>query len=155
MAREVNAAGIALIKSFEGLRTEAYRDQRGIWTLGYGHTRGVAEGDTCTDEQATQWLAEDLALAAAGVDRATVGCSTSDNQFAAMVSLAYNVGVYNFITSSVLAMHRASQYAQAGDAFLMWDKTHIGGKLQPDAGLLRRRQAERTLYLTDDGESNE
>lgn len=151
MAREVNAAGIALIKQFEGLRTEAYQDQRGIWTLGYGHTRGVAEGDTCTDEQATEWLKQDIAIAAAGVDRATVGCATTDNQFAAMVSLAYNIGVFNFIQSSVLSAHRAGNVGTAAADFLKWDKTHIGGNLVDDAGLLRRRQAESQLYLTDDG----
>ena len=75
---------------------------------------------------------------------------TGENQFAAMVSLCFNIGSGNFKTSSVLRRHREGDDAAAADAFLLWDKAHVDGELVELDGLLRRREAERTLYLTAD-----
>lgn len=147
MAREIDAAGLALIKRFEGLRLEAYQDVAGIWTIGYGHTRGVVPGMTITEAQADQALADDLGGAEAVVDDATADVATGDNQFSAMVSLCFNIGSANFRASTVLREHRAGAFAAAADAFLMWNKTHVDGVLQEVAGLTDRRTAERALYL--------
>ena len=148
MARTTNQAGIELIESFEGLRLVSYQDQRGIWTIGYGHTRGVGPSMHITRDQAEQALRDDIAGAEGAVNRAIGEADTTDNQFAAMVSLCFNIGSGNFATSSVLRDHCAGDNQAAGDAFLLWNKTHIDGVLTVVAGLTRRREAERTLYVT-------
>jgi lysozyme len=148
MPRTINDAGLNLIKGFEGLRLDAYQDVAGIWTIGYGHTRGVVAGMTFTQDQADQALADDLLGAETSVDGAVTAVATTDNQFAAMVSLCYNIGAGNFATSTVLREHLAGQTQAAAEAFLLWNKATINGVLQVVAGLTNRRTAERTLYLT-------
>jgi lysozyme len=148
MARTINTAGLNLIKSFEGCKLTAYQDVAGIWTIGYGHTLGVTAGMVFTQDQADQALASDLLSTETAVDKAVAGVNTTDNQFAAMVSLSYNIGSGNFGSSTVLKEHRAGQTQSAADAFLMWNKATINGVLQVVAGLTNRRTAERSLYLT-------
>ena len=96
MLRAINDAGLTLIKTFEGCRLDAYQDVAGIWTIGYGHTHGVCAGMTLTQDQAEQALAADLSSTVAAVDRALEGAKTTDNQFAAMVALCYNIGFGKF-----------------------------------------------------------
>jgi lysozyme len=143
--RAINAAGLALIERSEGLQLEAYQDVAGIWTIGYGHTRGVYPGMVMTQEQAQQALQDDLLTAEGTVENAVD--DATDNQFAAMVSLCYNIGAANFRTSTVLRDHRAGSYPAAGDAFLLWNKATIDGVRTPVTGLTNRRTAERALYL--------
>jgi lysozyme len=148
MARQINDAGLQLIASSEGLRLDAYQDVAGIWTIGYGHIGGIRPGMNITRDQALAFLREDLAQAEAAVDATTSSpVATDDNQFAAMVSLCFNIGSGNFRTSSVLRLHRAGNPAAAADAFLMWDKAHVNGELQEVEGLKLRRERERELYL--------
>jgi lysozyme len=151
VARRINAAGLALIKRFEGLRLAAYQDVAGIWTIGYGHTAGVGPGMVMTEAEADQALADDLEGAAAAVDDATQDVTTGDNQFSAMVALSFNIGAANFRGSTVLREHRAGDAQAAADAFLLWNKARIAGVLQPVPGLTNRRTAERQLYLAPDG----
>jgi lysozyme len=148
MARTINDAGLDLIKEFEGCVLTAYQDVAGIWTIGYGHTASVTAGMTFTQDQADQALKSDLLGAETAVNRDVSGVATSDNQFAAMVSLCYNIGSANFASSSVLKEHRTGDTQKAADAFLLWNKATIDGVLQVVAGLTRRRNAERTFYLT-------
>jgi lysozyme len=150
MARQINGAGLDLIASSEGLRLDAYQDVAGIWTIGYGHIGGVESGMTITENQARAFLREDLGQAEAAVDASTSAVATDDNQFAAMVSLCFNIGSGNFRNSSVLTSHRAGNPAAAADAFVLWDKAHVNGQLQVVQGLLNRRQRERQLYLAPD-----
>ena len=145
--RTINATGLALIERFEGLQLEAYQDVAGIWTIGYGHTRGVHPGMVMTQQQAQQALQDDLLTAEGAVQSGVGDTATTDNQFAAMVSLCYNIGAANFRTSTVLREHRAGSLPAASDAFLLWNKATIGGVLKPVAGLTNRRSAERALYL--------
>jgi lysozyme len=147
MARRINESGLNLIKQWEGCKLEAYQDVAGIWTIGYGHIKGVTPGMTITAEQAEQILRDDLASAENAVDSATTDVPTTDNQFAAMVALCFNIGSGNFRTSSVLRDHRAQDYAATAAAFGMWNKSHVDGKLQAVQGLTNRRAAESTLYL--------
>lgn len=149
MTRAVGAAGIALIKRFETCRLEAYQDVAGVWTIGWGHVRGVKSGDTCSQEQADLWLAEDIAAKASAVDTATFDVPTSAAQYDAMAAFAFNVGTAGFACSSVLRLHRLGDIAAAGGGFLLWDKAHVGGVLVEVAGLRARREAERALYLTE------
>jgi lysozyme len=146
--RIINAAGLALIEHFEGLRLEAYQDVAGIWTIGYGHTRGVYPGQTMTQQEAQQALQDDLLSAQGAVENAVGTAPTNDDQFAAMVSLCFNIGSGNYRSSTVLRDHRAGNYAPAADAFLLWNKATINGVLTPVAGLTARRTAERQLYLS-------
>jgi lysozyme len=150
MPRNINQAGLAMIKSFEGLRLDAYQDSADIWTIGYGHTRGVQEGMSISEADAMAFLEQDIAGAGAFVDTATADVATGENQFAAMVSLCFNIGSGNFKTSSVLRRHREGDDAAVADAFLLWDKAHVDGELVELDGLRNRREAERTLYLTAD-----
>jgi lysozyme len=150
MPRSINDAGLDLIKSFEGCRLSAYRDVAGIWTIGYGHIRGVQEGMSITQEQATAFLQQDLENTEGFVVSTTSAVPTTNNQYAAMVSLCFNIGAGNFQTSSVLRFHLAKDYNSAADAFLLWDKAHVDGQLVVVKGLLNRREGEKELYLTSD-----
>lgn len=144
--RKTNDAGVELIKSFEGLRLKAYRDSVNVLTIGYGHTGpDVRVGQVITEKEAERLLREDLGTAERGVESAITEDIT-DNQFAACVSLAFNVGVGAFRKSSIVKYINAGDVLLAADRFLLYNKA--GGKVL--AGLTRRRKAERALFLTDD-----
>lgn len=147
MARRISDSGLQLIKRFEGLRLEAYPDACGIWTIGYGHTRGVCAGMCVTEAEADAALRDDLSYAERAVQAAISTAPTSDDAFAAMTSLCFNVGPVNFRASSVLRHHKAAEHAQAADSFLLWNKARISGVLKELPGLTARRSAERALYL--------
>jgi lysozyme len=140
--RTINAAGVALIQGFETCRLVAYQDERGIWTIGWGHTAGVKQGDTCTQGQADAWFLDDLEDPERIVDEQAPGLS--DNQFSAIVSFVYNVGSGSFLTSHLLKYLQRGDFSVAADELLKWD--HVSGKVSD--GLTRRRQAERALFLT-------
>lgn len=144
MTRQVNDAGVELIKEFEGCRLKAYLCPAGVPTIGYGATGpDIRLGMTWTQEQADDRLAEDIHQFAAAVDEALqVDCS--DNEFAAMVSLAFNIGAGAFERSTLLRMVNTGDFAGAAHQFVRWSKA--GGRTLP--GLLRRREAERDLFLT-------
>lgn len=142
--RHINAAGLAILKESESLRLHAYRCPAGILTIGWGHTGpDVHEGLTISAERAEELLQADLAAFEAGVEKALGQTPATDNQFSAMVSLAYNIGLGAFKTTSVLAHHKEGRHGQAALAFLLWNKSK--GKVLP--GLTTRRDKERSLYL--------
>jgi len=143
MTTQINDAGLALIKEFEGFRDTAYQDQAGIWSIGYGHTIGVSGGETCTEAEATEWLSEDLATAEQTVD-SLVNVPLSGNQFAALVSFTYNVGSGNFGKSTLLQLLNRGWYEQIPVQLSRWNR--VNGA--PDAGLTRRRAAEAALWET-------
>ncbi len=141
---KTNAAGLDLITRNEGCVLHAYQDSVGVWTIGYGHTGAdVQPGLVINQAGAEQLLRRDLDKFERGVEGELDGAACTDNQFAAMVSLAYNVGLGNFAKSSVLRLHRAGDYNGAAAAFSMWNKA--GGRVL--AGLTRRRAEEARLYL--------
>jgi len=145
---KVNAAGLDLIKSFEGLRLKAYKCSAGVDTIGYGHTSAAGEPKvtprmTITAAEAEKILARDLGKYEQAVDK-SVTVKPTPNQFSAMVSLCYNIGPGNFAGSSVVRRLNAGDVKGAAEAFLLWNKVH-GRAL---AGLTRRREAERKLFLT-------
>lgn len=137
-----NPTGIELIKQFEGLSIMAYKCFAGVWTIGYGHTGDVYPGQVITKQDAEALLRQDLGKFEKGISASLGGASTTDNQFSAMVSLAYNIGLVAFKSSSVLRHHREGNPEKAAQSFLLWDKA--GGKALP--GLARRRRAEAALY---------
>lgn len=133
--------GLALTESFEGCRLVAYRDSVGVWTLGYGHTKGVVEGMTCTQEQAEQFLLADVADAEAAVNR-LVHIALSQEEFDALVDFTFNLGTGNLASSTLLKKLNARDIQGAIDEFVKWDRA--GGV--EVAGLLRRRKAEAALF---------
>ncbi|QXR26967.1 lysozyme [Acinetobacter junii] len=144
---KTSQVGIELISSFEGIRLNAYDDGVGVWTIGIGTTvypNGVKvkKGDKCTLEQAHEYLAHDMIEFEKTVND-SVKVSLSQNQFDALVSLAYNIGSGAFKNSTLLKKLNAKDYAGAADQFLVWNKG--GGKVMK--GLVRRREAERALFL--------
>lgn len=151
MARKVNMRTVTLITQFEGCKLTAYRDPAGMLTIGFGHTGpDVKEGLTITEERAVELLHNDLSSFEAAVDAETSDVATTDDQFGAMVSLAYNIGVDAFRGSTVLRMHRLDRHMEAANAFCMWDKATVDGKLVVMPGLVRRRQEEKALYLSQE-----
>jgi len=145
--RQINQSGLDLIKSFETLQLQAYLPTpNDVWTIGWGHTLGVNEGDTCTEEQADAWLLDDLSGACAEVSQDATAPLT-DDEYAACVCLTFNIGRGAFRASTLLKKIDAGDYAGAAQEFLRWDK-QAGVEL---AGLDRRRAAEEALFLTPDG----
>ena len=149
MSDPVNQATIDLIKSNEGCVLDAYPDPAtggDPWTIGYGHTGpDVFEGLSITQQRAEELLRQDLGRFEDGVNDALAeSANTTENQFGAMVSLAFNIGLGNFAKSSVLREHNEGTYEAAADAFRMWNKA-AGKEMK---GLTRRRDEERSLYLT-------
>ena len=140
---KTNQAGLDLIKHFEGVRLKAYLDTGGVPTIGVGHTKGVKMGQTASEAQVDAWLKEDLAHAEATVLK-LVKVKLSDNQFAALSSFVFNLGEGQFAKSTLLRKLNAGDYNGAADEFLRWNKDN--GKVI--AGLTRRREAERKLFLT-------
>jgi lysozyme len=138
----LGAKGRALIQSFEDCKLYAYQDQRGIWTIGWGHTRGVVPYQTCTAADADGWFTQDTQAACNAVTR-TVDVALSQNQFDALVSFTFNVGMGSEAHSTLVKVLNQGHYDQAADQFLVWN--HVNGI--PNAGLTRRREAERALFL--------
>ena len=137
----ISPAGITLIKEFEGLRLSAYQDSVGMWTIGYGHTGGVREGKTITQEQADAFLRSDVAATVRAVD-GMVKVPLRQGQFDALVSFAYNLGSNALQNSSLLRLLNAGDYHGASGQFGRW--IYAGGVVMP--GLVRRRRAEQDLF---------
>lgn len=141
--RRTNAAGTQLIKTYEGLHLTPYLCPGKIWTIGYGHTRTVRSGLVITPEQANQLLEEDLRLVERAVQR-LVQVPLNDNQFAALVSFAFNVGIGNFERSTLLRLLNRGWYEQVPAQLMRWNRAQ--GEVL--GGLSRRRAAEGRLWDT-------
>ncbi|HEY5329915.1 MAG TPA: lysozyme [Acidobacteriaceae bacterium] len=138
-------AGLALTKSFEGLRLEAYRDVGGVWTVGYGHTGpDLLAGMKISQADADALLRADLSAAVGCVNRG-VTKEISQAQFDALVDFCFNVGQGNFLRSSLLRYVNQGEFESAAAQFLLW--VNAGGKRVE--GLARRRQAERAMFVGD------
>jgi lysozyme len=142
-----------LLQQFEGFRASPYLDSVGIPTIGYGcisYPGGdpVHMGDPAiTPAQGIQFLNYQLGLKSQAVAPMLQKPATP-RQAAAMLSLAYNIGTGAFGSSSVLRSFNAGDVAGAADAFLLWDKGTVDGQLVVIPGLLNRRHAERTVFLS-------
>ncbi|WP_336276960.1 lysozyme [Bartonella sp. CB178] len=144
--RKISKKGLALIKQWEGLRLHAYRDSAGVWTIGYGHTSQagkpfVQEGMRLTERQAENLLQKDLKQFENTVEQA-VAVPLTDEQFAALVSFCYNVGMKAFCNSTLLKKLNEGDYESVPIELQKW--TRAGKKrLQ---GLVYRRAAEAGLW---------
>lgn len=141
--RNISPVGVELIAKFEGCRLAAYKCPAGIWTIGYGHTAGVKPGDQISQEQAKSMLATDLKKYADYVNKyqmdGTISFALNQNQFDALTSFTYNCGAGSL--KNLVAGRTAQTVA---DKLLAYNKG--GGKVL--AGLTRRREAERKLFLS-------
>lgn len=139
---------VALIADSERLSLVAYQCPAGVWTIGWGETDNVKPGDTCTKQQADQWLVDDLTQR---VVQVKAMCTTVPNayQLGALVSLAYNIGLEGLRKSTVLRKHNEGDFEAASRAFGLWNKAKDPGtgQLVTLRGLTARRAAESALYL--------
>ena len=140
---------VAEIARSEGCKLKAYRCPAGVLTIAWGRTKGVKAGDTCTQEQADQWLMEDLAEFADGVKR-MLARDASSTELGALVSLAYNIGLSGFKGPTVLRKHNEGDRQSAARAFALWNKARVNGVLQVLPGLTARRAREAALYLSEE-----
>jgi lysozyme len=138
---KISSNGIELIKIFEGLELEAYKCAAGVWTIGYGHIKGVHEGMNITEDTANKMLMEELVEYENYIDQA-VTVPLAQCQYDAMVSWVYNLGNGNLTSSTLLKVLNSGDYDGVPAQMMRWNKA--GGKVLE--GLTRRRQAEADLF---------
>ena len=137
--------GIDLIKHFEGCELKAYKCPAGVWTIGYGHTKGVEPGDEWSEDHANHMLEVELEEYEGYVSK-YVTAPLGQNQFDALVSWTYNLGGGNLSASTMLKVLNAGEYEEVPNQMLRWNKA--GGKVLE--GLTRRRQAEGDMFCGKD-----
>ena len=137
----IGQKGINLIKHFEGCELNAYKCPAGVWTIGYGHIKGVSEGMSITQEQAEQMLLDELKEYENYINE-LVTVNLSQNQFDALVSWVYNLGPANLQSSTLLKVLNSGDYSGVPAQIERWNKA--GGKVLE--GLIRRREAESALF---------
>ncbi|MBN5207785.1 lysozyme [Serratia marcescens] len=143
---QTSKRGRDFIKGFEELRLKAYPDPGTggkPWTIGWGHTKGVKPGDCITQEQAEEFFSEDLAVFELTVNSA-IKRTMTQNQFDAMVSLAFNIGGPAFAGSTLVKKFNVGDLQAAADEFPKWRNS--AGKVM--SGLVKRRAAEREMFLS-------
>jgi GH24 family phage-related lysozyme (muramidase) len=140
---KISAAGIELLKQFEGCRLTAYQDSVGVWTIGFGTTTEVKEGQTISQVKAEEYLRFDLAIFEKAVTE-SLKVPVNQNQFDALVSFTYNVGVSAFRSSTLLNLiNEKTDKKVVAAEFSKWVKA--GNQTLP--GLVSRRKAESELFL--------
>ena len=147
MTRQISPHGLEKLKQWEGLKTKAYKDAGGVWTIGYGHTAMAGEpkpraGMVITAAEAERILLKDLTQYEAAVEN-NVKVELNDNQFAALVSFVYNIPIASFKKSTLLKKLNAGNYDAVPNELMKWTKAG-GKKLQ---GLVNRRRAEGYLWM--------
>ena len=135
--------GVALIKKFEGCELSSYQCSAGVFTIGYGHTLGVEDGDSCTQEEADQMLVDDLEEFENYVND-IVETELTQNEFDALVSFSFNVGLGNFQSSTLRSKLNRKDYEGAANEFWKWRRA--GGRILP--GLVKRRADEKALFVS-------
>ena len=138
------ALAAGFISDFEGCRLAAYKCSAGVWTIGFGHTKGVKEGDVCTEDQAKAWLIDDIRETQTLLAH-YVNVPVGEGEFVALVSLAFNVGVGALMKSKLLRKLNSGDREGAAEEFLDFDLAN-GKRI---AGLTRRRKEEHDLFLLD------
>lgn len=153
----ISNLGVKFIQSWESFKSKAYLDQAGIWTIGFGtikyfNGKLVQPGDTITLADATLQMLSELDGICSKVN-SFLKVTTTQNQYDALISLAYNIGTQGFKSSTLLRKLNSSNSIQE-DYFTRWNKVHIDGKLVMSAGLLRRRKSEWKLFRVADYTGN-
>lgn len=137
MNMQYSKQALNLTMGFEGCKTVAYQDSAGVWTIGYGHTRGVREGDTCTLTEALTFLLADVQLVVDQINR-DVQIPLTQGEFDGLVDFGFNLGTHALENSTLWRKLNAGDFTGAAAEFPRWD--HAGGV--EVEGLLRRRLAE-------------
>jgi len=140
---KINQAGIDLIKMFEGCKLIAYKCTSGYWTIGYGHTKDVKQGDRISQHQADIMLGYDIEKFEIELNALLKGMTVTQNQFNALMSFIFNFGAGRLKTSTLLRKFKAGDVAGAANEFKRWNIS--AGKVSE--GLVRRREAEKIMFL--------
>ena len=144
MIQRLSLDGEAIGHDFEALSLVAYPDPGSLtgtpWTIGYGHTKGVKKGLTCTRAQAEQWFRDDVAWAEAAINGLRL--SLTQGEFDALVLFVFNIGEKAFAESTMLKLLKAGDKKGAKEQFKRWNKND--GKVM--LGLVRRRRAEEERF---------
>ncbi len=138
----ISQSGVDFIKHLEGCKLESYQDGGGVWTIGYGHTKGVKEGQVITQDQANSFLSSDLLQVVKCVNNSILDGSTQ-NQFDAMCSFVFNLGCTALRNSTLLRKFNDGDDEGASKEFMRWN--HDNGVVVE--GLTNRRTAEMELFL--------
>ena len=138
----ISSDSMNLITKYEGLRLESYDDGTGVWTIGYGTTRNIRPGMKITKEQAYNFLMHDIRIIEAELNK-LIYVQLRQNEFDALVSLVYNIGINAFKHSTMLKYIENSNFDKAANEFERWVYAD-GRKLQ---GLVNRRAAEKELFI--------
>ena len=138
--------GLNLIKGYEGLRMTAHFAPSEQWTVGYGHVSSARHGMSVTEHDAERLLRDDV-QPIEQIIADTVRAPLNQNEHDALISLVFNIGEDNWRRSSVLRKLNAGDKLGAADAFERWSKAHVNGELATLDGLVRRRAAEKSLFL--------
>ena len=138
---KISEDGLELIKKFEGCETTAYQDSVGVWTIGFGHTKGVEEGQTCSIEDAESMLANEMDEYEGYINN-MVKVDLQQHEFDALVAWVYNLGPTNLGESTMLKVLNGGQFDRVPDEMNRW--TRAGGDILE--GLVRRRQAESLMF---------
>jgi|TARA_B100000073_G_scaffold311495_1_gene284609 GH24 family phage-related lysozyme (muramidase) len=138
---QLSKTGIELLKHFEGCELKAYQDSVGVWTIGYGHTKGIYEGLEITQSEAEKMLVDELPEYEGYISDKVVPM-LQQHEFDALVCWVYNLGPTNLSSSTMLKKLNAGEFKEVPFQMKRWDKA--GG--QPLLGLTRRRNAEALLF---------
>jgi lysozyme len=141
----ISQEGISLIKKFEGCELEAYKCAAGVWTIGYGHTKDVKEGDSILKEDAESMLMHELQKYCNDVNIA-VKVDLKQNEFDALVSWTYNLGLTNLNSSTMLRVLNEGKHNEVPAQIKRWNKA--SGQVKQ--GLIRRREAEALMFKGKD-----
>ena len=141
----ISQEGLSLIKKFEGCELEAYQCAAGVWTIGYGSTKDVKEGDTLTQKEADNLLLHEM-QEYEGYIKELIKVPLKQNQFDALVSWVFNLGPANLKASTMLKFLNAGDYHLIPSQIKRWNKAN--GKVLE--GLIRRREAEALMFEDKD-----
>ena len=142
---QLSKTGIELLKHFEGCELKAYQDSVGVWTIGYGHTKGIYEGLEITQSEAEKMLVDELPEYEGYITDKVVPM-LQQHEYDALVCWVYNLGPTNLSSSTLLKRLNAGEFKDVPFQMKRWDKA--GG--QPLLGLTRRRNAEALLFKGED-----
>ena len=135
---------LAFIREVEGLEHNAYQDEGGVWTIGYGHTRGVKEGDYASTHKANMYLNTDLIIFEIQLQK-LLRVDLSQNQYTALLSLMYNIGATKFGDSTLPKHVNEEKFHLVPDEIRRWNK--VNGEVS--LGLTNRREKEAKLFVNE------
>lgn len=149
MTIKISESGLNAIRQREKLRLKAYKCQAGVWTIGWGHTRGVTAGMVITEEQAHDLLVADIQSIEQFLSRESY-CGLKQNQYDALASLIFTIGTPKYSRSTLRRLLKAgAPVKDCAGQFLKWKyyTDHTTGEKKISQGLVIRRQSEYRQYL--------